>query len=866
MIILEVLRNTFLAPLELIFEVIFTIAFKITGSEGTAIIVLSLVVSTLVLPLYMRAEKIEAAQRAKEKELSKWVEHIKKHLKGDLKYMTLDAFYRERHYNPVFQLRSSISILLQIPFFAAACDLLGIRALERFYNTRFWIINNLGEPDGLLVLGNTRINILPILMTIINIIACYIYNKGIPFRSTIKNYVLALVFFVFLYYSSSALLLYWTMNNVYSLVKTIILKSNVGHELFRSVTRSSEAKERRWIIKPVFAQKSNHGLFILAAVFMTVLTGLFIPLAYLSASPEEFINLSAPQNPLHYMLPSFFVALGFFVLWPGVFYYLANNTARNVIVITMIGLSAVSTVNYLFFGAETGTLNTSLVFDNAPEYPASLIIVNLMLVMVVFASCFLVRRFKKILGFVIFAAIMATLTISLINTKKIQDAYTNIICNISDYKEESAPRIRLSSEGYNVVIIMLDKAVSGYIPYVFYENPELVEQFDGFVYYPNTLSFAQNTLKTTSALFGGYEYTPERMDARADISLKEKHDEALRVLPVLFCQQGFSVTLMDLPFAGWSWSGDYSAFEDIDNCYSYHVKEYYSSDTEEYYNAENRRNRNLFMYSMFRCSPLLIQPLIYDNGDYLSVSNDVVNIFNILENYRPLENLINMTEISDDYSGSLLLMDNEMTHDLTNISDFNPYTPYVFEDGYYISDGTNELLLWDSVQAGGYECLVAALRELGCYFDYLRDKGIYDNTRIILVSDHGYAMYLFDSLMSDDYEFTAERWNPLLMVKDFDSTGFATDNTFMTNADVPSIALEGIVDTPVNPATGVPINSDLKNDNLYVSFSPANEASIWNPSYNQGNKFYYEDDCMWFELVNQNIFNLDNWVQVEKPV
>ena len=65
MIILEILRNIFLAPLELIFEVIFTIAFNITHSEGLAIIILSLVVSTLVLPLYKRAEAIEQEQRAK---------------------------------------------------------------------------------------------------------------------------------------------------------------------------------------------------------------------------------------------------------------------------------------------------------------------------------------------------------------------------------------------------------------------------------------------------------------------------------------------------------------------------------------------------------------------------------------------------------------------------------------------------------------------------------------------------------------------------------------------------------------------------------------------------------------------------------
>ena len=140
MIILDILRNIFLAPLELIFEVIFSLAFKVTQSEGLAILILSLVVSTLVLPLYKRAEKIETEQRAKEKELSYWTNHIKRHFDGDLKYMTLDAYYREKHYSPLYQLRSSLSILLQIPFFAAAYDLLGVRAAERFSESGLFLL------------------------------------------------------------------------------------------------------------------------------------------------------------------------------------------------------------------------------------------------------------------------------------------------------------------------------------------------------------------------------------------------------------------------------------------------------------------------------------------------------------------------------------------------------------------------------------------------------------------------------------------------------------------------------------------------------------------------------------------------------
>ena len=873
MILAEILRYIFLSPLELVFETIFTLAFKITSSEGLAIIILSLVVSTLVLPLYKRAEKIETEQRAKEKELSRWTNHIKKKFKGDLKYMTLDAYYREKHYSPIYQLRSSISILLQIPFFAAAYDLLGVRAAGRFEGTGFMMLNNLGTPDGLLTVNNLTLNLLPILMTVINLVATYIYTNDLPLKNALRSMVLPLVFLILLYNSPSALLLYWTMNNIYSLVKTIIIKNSKSGKVAKNRVKKKGTKTEPHgafakTVGSFFARGTNTGLFVLSAIFMAVLTGLLIPLAYLSTSPEEFVNILNPQNPLQYLLPSFFVAVGFFVLWPSVFYYLAGKKVKIVISVFMFGMAVFSAVNYLFFGTDTGNINTTLVFDKAPAYPLSQQLISIAIVLAILVACVLLYRFRKTVRIVILAAVMAMVTISVINAKKVQDSFDNVEANIATYEAEVKPMIRLSSSGKNVMVIMLDKAVSGFIPYIFNEFPDIAEKYDGFVYYPNSMSLGQNTITTTSALFGGYEYTSEKMDARADESLAVKHDEALSVLPVLFSEQGYCSTLIDLPYAGWSWNEDYSAFEDIDNCFAYHAKDYFNSDSEVYVNAESRRNRNLFMYSLFRCAPLLCQGLIYDNGEYLSVTKDSFNIYDVLQNYKVLENLDDMTQISNDYPGTLLLFDNETTHDITNLENYDPYTLGAFnENGYYISDGTNTLYIWDPYQAGAYECLVAAMRETGNYLDYLRQEGVYDNTRIIIVSDHGTGVALFDELINPDPDslFTAEFYNCLLMVKDFDSTGYKTDYTFMTNADVPTIAMEGIIDNPVNPATGNLINSDAKSGDLYVTYSISPDQKLWNPDYNPGNTFAYDEGTKWYKFVGDDIFDNSNWVESENP-
>ena len=62
---------------------------------------------------------------------------------------------------------------------------------------------------------------------------------------------------------------------------------------------------------------------------------------------------------------------------------------------------------------------------------------------------------------------------------------------------------------------------------------------------------------------------------------------------------------------------------------------------------------------------------------------------------------------------------------------------------------------------------------------------------------------------SDLYKDT-ESYNPLLLIKDFNAHGFTTDEQLMSNADVPTISFEGLVENPVNPFTGKPINNDEK--------------------------------------------------------
>ena len=95
-------------------------------------------------------------------------------------------------------------------------------------------------------------------------------------------------------------------------------------------------------------------------------------------------------------------------------------------------------------------------------------------------------------------------------------------------------------------------------------------------------------------------------------------------------------------------------------------------------------------------------------------------------------------------------------------------------------------------------------------------------------------------------------YNPLLLVKDFDSKGFHVDQNLMTNADTPTLALNGLIDDPVNPFTGKVINSDAKNvDEHHVFYTDTG-----NPGINAGSSFL---PGRWYALTGQNIFDTSAW-------
>ena len=73
----------------------------------------------------------------------------------------------------------------------------------------------------------------------------------------------------------------------------------------------------------------------------------------------------------------------------------------------------------------------------------------------------------------------------------------------------------------------------------------------------------------------------------------------------------------------------------------------------------------------------------------------------------------------------------------------------------------------------------------------------------------------------------------------------------MTIADLPSEAMRGLIENPIKPFTGNPINEDAKNEEeQYVMLTD------WRIAENHGKRF---TDPVRLVLKNQNLFDVSNW-------
>ena len=867
-------------------------AFKVYENYGFAIIVVSLSITFLCLPLYIVAEKWQNIERNTIRRLKPRIDSIKAVFKGDEQYMILSAFYRQNNYHPIYGLRTSFGILVQVPFFIAAYSFLS--NLELIRGAGFLFIRDLGSPDALLSIGNLKINLLPVLMTFINVISCIIYTKNLSVRDKIQAYGMAAIFLPILYNSPAGLVLYWTMNNFFSLIKNIfylfkkpavvlyIILSSVAAFLvvYLLFFHHGNFNKRlvlaamlliipaipffiklfNWIYKHINIDK-KFPVFILSFSVVCLLIGFVIPSFVISSSPQEFSYIENIASPFYYLFNTLFQAIGFFIFLPLCIFFMFGDKVKTLLALLGVLLCWGILVNTFLFSGDYGDLSSMLTFSNAgiiqPSFKSAFI--NLAVLFLFMAiAVFLLIKYPKIINAISIILLLSLGGISIAHSLTISKEYNRLTLirqsaqNTTAKNSSLMPVFHLSKNQNNVIVINLDRATSAFIPEIFKESPELYEQFTGFTFFPNTISYNGYTIMGIPPLFGGYEYTPKEINARSNTPLVQKHNESLLLMPVIFLNNGFSVTVTDPPWADYSWVPDpriYAPYPEIavKNTMRTYTDTWLSRNDFNNINVKNSvLKRNFFWFSLFKASPLAIRDVIYKNGEWWNSDASFTDFILLLNSYAFLDLLPELTG-TDAQSAAFALISNDITHEAFYLQ-APDYTPGQNITNYGTSIYSNSEF---------YHVNMAAMKLLGKWLDYLKQNELYDNTRIIISSDHGSNFDSGTFTPNNSIPFNREHYNPLLLLKDFNADGLLEiDNTFMTNADVPVLAFNDLIVNPVNPFTQNPVNNDAKQQKQFISLS-----SRFMPNQHGTNTFTINSN-EWYS-IHTDIFNADNWRQEE---
>ncbi len=886
---LEALFTIIITPIIQILEFFFTLFCEITNNVGLSVLGLSVIVTLCTLPLYMTAEKWQEKERVIKNSLKPGIAMIKKAFKGDEQYLMLSEYYRQNHYHPLMALRSSFSLLIQIPFFISAYNFLS--HLERLKGVSFLFINDFGSPDATFHIGAFSVNILPIAMTIINCISGAIYTRGggHGINEKVQIYGCAAIFLVLLYNSPAGLVVYWTMNNVFSLVKNIFYKlKNPKRVLYIimciisalclvsifTALKKSKSEVKLFVaifalVLPVipFAIKKiskfldnsfvsldknkniRFALFILSAILLAFLAGLNIPSTLMESEPEQYCYVENYTSPFYFLRNVFFQAIGFFILWPSCFYALFSSKVKKVISLLFPLLAFIGLLNAFVFSGKYGPILPECIFMEPQFFKPTKVafVLNILAVLATVAVVLiLIQKKTQIVGYISLITIIALFIQSAGNITKINASYKKMAVPV--VKTEIEPAYHLSKTGKNVIVIMQDRLFLPFIEPCFEEKPEFRQMFDGFTFYKNTVSFGPRTMIGTPGIFGGYSFTPWEINKRTDETLQKKHNEALLTMPKVFHDAGFDVTVSGLPYENYleypitNMYKDYEYVRRAETRGAYSDLWYLQHDVEKIQFIAKDIKRNFIWFSLFKMVSPALRNIVYHNGYWTSYDSYSDGLPRFIDNYSELEYLPQLTDTTAK-NDSFIMIDNEVVHEsiLLNYPDYVPDENEVtsFGNGKYAHDNH-------------FTTMMAVFNLYEKFFTYLKEQGVYDNTRIIIVSDHGTEIKI-PELQNNFGKLRKQNVVASLLVKDFNEHGEIKENmTFMTNADTPYIATKDIIQNAKNPFTDVPFKIDDKDSYIKIQLAQAQSTRIRHET-----QFKVQKD-EWF-TVHDDIYKDENW-------
>lgn len=729
---MELLYTIFLLPIETIMKLVLELAYKFTNNYGVVIILLSIIINIALIPIYNMAEKWREKDKAIRDSMKFALDKIKQNYKGKERYFYTQALYKIHNYSPISSVKASAGFLIQIPFFFAAFSLLS--NYEPIAGVGFGILSDLSKPDGLLF----GLNLLPFVMTAINLLAAYVYINKFDKNEKYQLWGIALLFLVLLYTQASALLLYWTFNNIFSLIKNLIEKN-----LSKNVKKNIKNK----LNLPFFKLNiENKTILHLTLFFINISLVFIIPLHIINNSDNAWNDFNLDiffLIGLIYLI--LFVSLEYFLV-----YIVYKLKGKNYIVpISLFVLSWVVLSGFVFSIAESKGM--------VDPYSVSIDFMNLLLVSLISIIIFLFvlkkQNYKLPLVFNIIIISFALVSIS------------NGMKNISNIKIDESKEIingfvKLSDK--NIIVLSFDGIPNFVFKNVLNDNEEFKEVFKDFTLFTEAFSTAPATSASTkSSLFGNRNFRKEG-DRGENINL----DNELNNLPMNKLQNSYTYEVYSHSKLNKEQQVPVNfATEELTNIHIIKNSIYTNqlSFSRVFTKYSNKILNKLKIFQSIEKLIVLLRP--YNELDYIfeKYQNVSWKMPSALNKYD-FEIIVKNLNVDSNKTNNISLREMHFSHTHFPV-DFDENCNLQSTDKSWVDNNQN--------YQGLYNQTICATKQFSNFIQKLKQLRVYDKTLIILKSDHGEPATYFNDIPNgykiNNHSFWGyNRYKPLLMIKDFE--------------------------------------------------------------------------------------------------
>jgi hypothetical protein len=615
-------------------------------------------------------------------------------------------------------------------------------------------------------------------------------------------------------------------------------------------------------------KNNNDNLFRLLVFASFYLLFIMPSLEIISSSPQEFKNIWKTLGVLLYIYV-------FFTIITLVIFKKMGFKKQNKFVFIMMFILLYFSSNYYFFAGNYGLMDY-FIFHNKDIFDTStnaifkdiFIVIILILFTIIIFTAINKKIIENILVFILLIFIVSSIRFSyIINTNKQNNTNTAKITikdtNTSTTKDFLKKEISFSKNGQNVLIIFFDRFMGGFVPDILKDNPKLKQDLDGFVWYPNTLSFGTGTAVGLAPIYGGYKFTNVKamLDAKYKWNfghqidgtkhMRERYEISTKFMLEKFYNKGYDVSIFDANYLS-----DNQLQMMSNNTFQFKNIRYNKKYLETFYYPYelNKKNNNktpfsmikeyMIPFSIFKIISPILRKYIYSDGTwYANLSSVSINYSGVIREIAYVKSWKYISKIKETSKGSFNFITSNITHDAPVNRNMNN----TFQGVIPKYSQQDEKRFKSKNMASHYYLAKEALTRASVWFKWLKDKNIYDNTKIIIVSDHGVPSAfnpMFKTQKTNNGIYYGG-YHPILMVKDFNQKyNLKIDNSFMTHADTVWMSLLAIdkqayIKYGYDKSKGFRLYTHYKDKGSLIVYDNIFEAKNWVYKSNSSNKKNY---------------------------